>query len=331
MPDPTNSPIPADSGDTAGAGSPSLRPTVNAVLEFNRFHSTLLGALDQAGRRGTPYSPAEARVLDELKEATAVPVARLRETLRMDRGQLSRVLARLEEAGLVVREPHPVDRRAQSAALTDGGREAARLLDSRSYEAVGDVVNRLAEGQRYRLVEALRTVRETLTGPMVGVVTLRGPEPGDLGWVIERNAAVYAAEFGWNGEYEALVARIVADFASGHDERREALWIAELDGRPAGCVFCVRDEAPGTARLRLLLVDPRARGHRIGQRLVRGCVEFARTAGYRELVLWTNDVLGAARRIYQEAGFELVAERPHHSFGQDLVGQDWRLVLHEDR
>ena len=146
---------------------------------------------------------------------------------------------------------------------------------------------------------------------------LRGPRPGDLGWAIERNAAVYAAEFGWNEEYETLVARIVADFAATRDPRREAMWMAELDGERAGCVFCVRDEAPDTARLRLLLVDPAARGHGIGRRLVDECMAFARSAAYSELVLWTNDILADARRIYQRAGFELVAEEPHHSFGKN--------------
>jgi GNAT superfamily N-acetyltransferase len=158
-------------------------------------------------------------------------------------------------------------------------------------------------------------------------IRLRTPRPGDLGWVIQRNAQVYATEFGWNGEYEALVARIVADFAAGSDPACEAAWMAELNGEPAGWVMCVKDPAPDTARLRLLLVEPGARGHGIGRLLVDRCVGFARTAGYRELVLWTNDVLVAARRIYQRAGFELVKEEPHHSFGKNLTGQDWRLVL----
>jgi GNAT superfamily N-acetyltransferase len=156
---------------------------------------------------------------------------------------------------------------------------------------------------------------------------LRDTRPGDLGWIIERNAAVYATEYGFNEEYESLVARIVADFAATRDPEREAAWIAELNGERAGAVMCVRDEAPDTARLRLLLVDPPARGHGIGRRLVDECIAFARAAGYAELVLWTNDILADARRIYQRAGFELVAKRPHHSFGQDLVGQDWRLDL----
>ena len=148
-----------------------------------------------------------------------------------------------------------------------------------------------------------------------------------MGWIIERNASVYAEEFGWDETYEALVARIVAEFAAGHDAERETAWIAELDGRRAGCVMCVSDSAPDTARLRLLLVDPAARGHGLGDRLVAECVGFARAAGYSEVVLWTNDVLAAARRIYRRAGFELVAESRHHSFGHDLTGQDWRLRL----
>ncbi|WP_159052586.1 GNAT family N-acetyltransferase, partial [Streptomyces bungoensis] len=158
-------------------------------------------------------------------------------------------------------------------------------------------------------------------------VLLRAPRAGDLGWIVQRNGALYAAEYGWNAEYEGLVARIVADFAEDHDPRRERVWIAELDGRAVGCVMCVRDAAPATARLRLLLVEPSARGHGIGDRLVRAVVGFARETGYRHLVLWTNDVLSGARRLYQRHGFVLVAEKPHRSFGRDLVGQDWRLDL----
>ena len=315
----------APAPDTAEA--PWFAPTVDAVRAFNRFHTTLIGALDYAGRLGTPYSLTEARVLYELSRAEQVQVTRLRETLRAERAHLSRVLARLEEAGLVVRDQHPTDRRAQLAGLTEAGREAAALLDRRSQVAIGDIVARIGEGQRHRLTEALRTAQDALTRPRMGTIALRGPKPGDYGWAIQRNAAVYAEQFGWNVEFEALVARIVAEFASGHDRDREAMWIAEYDGDPVGSVFCVRDDAPDTARLRLLLVEPGARGHRIGQRLVEGCVRFAREAGYREMVLWTNDVLVAARKVYQRAGFELVAEKPHHSFGKDLVGQDWRLVL----
>lgn len=162
-------------------------------------------------------------------------------------------------------------------------------------------------------------------------VVLREPVPGDLGWIVQRNAVLYADEYGWDSSYEALVARIVADFAEDHDPRRERVWIAEVGGRAVGCVMCVRDAAPDTARLRLLLVEPDARGLGIGDRLVGAVVGFARDAGYRWLVLWTNDVLSAARRLYQRHGFVLTAERPHHSFGRDLVGQDWRLDLRARR
>jgi GNAT superfamily N-acetyltransferase len=152
-------------------------------------------------------------------------------------------------------------------------------------------------------------------------------QPGDLGWVVQVHGETYAAEYGWGGDFEALVARIVADYAAHHDPACERTWIADLGGRPVGTVMCVRDDAPDTARLRLLLVDPEARGHRLGARLVDECVRFARAAGYRELVLWTNSVLTSARRVYERAGFELIAEKPHHSYGADLVGQDWRLAL----
>ncbi|MDF3293322.1 bifunctional helix-turn-helix transcriptional regulator/GNAT family N-acetyltransferase [Streptomyces silvisoli] len=304
-----------------------LAPTIEAVRAFNRFYTSLIGALDYEGRLGTPYSLTEARVLYELNHAADLPVPRLRHTVRAEAAHLSRVLTRLEKAGLITRAPLAADLRVQVARLTDNGRTAAALLEERSQQAVTDLVGRLGDSQRHRLGEALRAVTDILTHPRLGVIALRRPAPGDLGWVVQRNAAVYAEEFGWNGEYEALVARIVADFAAEHDPSREAAWIAQFEGEPVGCVFCVQDSAPQTARLRLLLVEPSARGHGIGDRLVRECVEFARKAGYRELVLWTNDVLHAARKIYQRAGFELVAEKPHRSFGQDLVGEDWRLVL----
>ncbi|MFD3717315.1 GNAT family N-acetyltransferase [Streptomyces sp. NPDC058674] len=166
--------------------------------------------------------------------------------------------------------------------------------------------------------------------PEKAPVRLRPPEPGELGWIVQRHGALYAAEYGWNTEFEGLVARVVADFAEDHDPYLERVWIAELEGRPVGSVMCVREDgAPGTARLRLLLVEPACRGHGIGTLLVDAVVAFARSVGYRELVLWTNDVLAEARSRYLSAGFTLVAERPHRSFGAALTGQDWRLPLQE--
>ncbi|MYX33966.1 MULTISPECIES: bifunctional helix-turn-helix transcriptional regulator/GNAT family N-acetyltransferase [unclassified Streptomyces] len=301
--------------------------TVQEIRAFNRFYTNLIGALDYSRHLHTPYTLTEARVLYELAHAAGggLDAADLRTALSVDAGQLSRMLAAFEERGLVTRAPSPRDARRQRVEPTPDGREAARLLEDRSREAVASMVSGLAPKDRARLTQAMRTVRDVLGGaaakaPPGARVRLREPRPGDLGWVVQRNAEVYAEEYGWNAEYETLVARIVA---GGH----ERAWIAELDGERAGCVFCVRDDAPGTARLRLLLVDPAARGHGIGRRLVEACVAHARAAGHRELVLWTNDVLVSARRIYEAAGFELVGEKPHRSFGRDLVGQDWRLVL----
>lgn len=305
--------------------------TVQEIRAFNRFYTNLIGALDYSRHLHTPYTLTEARVLYELAHADGLDAADLRAALSVDAGQLSRMLAAFERRGLVTRTASERDARRQRVELTPDGRAAAGLLEERSREAVSSMVGGLAPRDRERLTGAMRTVREVLDGtsapapapvptPRAERVRLRGLRPGDLGWVVQRNAEVYAEEFGWNSEYETLVARIVAD---GHARA----WIAELDGERAGCVFCVRDEAPGTARLRLLLVDPAARGHGIGRALVDACVLYAREAGHRELVLWTNDVLTSARRIYQAAGFELTGQKPHHSFGKDLVGQDWRLVL----
>lgn len=300
--------------------------TVQEIRAFNRFYTNLIGALDYSRHLHTPYTLTEARVLYELAHAEGLDAADLRAALSVDAGQLSRMLAAFEQRGLVTRTPSERDARRQRVDLTPDGRAAAGLLEERSRDAVSSLLGGLAPRDRERLTGAMRTVREVLGGaapaptPQAGRVRLRGLRPGDLGWVVQRNAEVYAEEFGWNAEYETLVARIVAD---GH----ERAWIAELDGERAGCVFCVRDEEPGTARLRLLLVDPAARSHGIGRTLVDACVLFARETGRRELVLWTNDVLTSARRIYQAAGFELTGQKPHHSFGKDLVGQDWRLVL----
>ncbi len=318
---------------------------VKEVREFNRFYTNLIGALDYSRHLHTPFTLTEARVLYELAHARGADAADLRVELSLDAGHLSRMLAKFEDRRLVTRAPSERDARRQRIELTPGGREAASLLEERAQETVADLLDRIPPHDRTRLTDAMRTVQEILREDRPGRaqgghrpgkrrdvghrsrISLRDARPGDLGWVIERNAAVYAQEFGWNEEYEALVARIVADFAADRDPRREAVWIAESDGERVGCVFCVRDEKPDTARLRLLLVDPAARGRGVGGRLVEECVAFARAAGYAELVLWTNDVLAGARRIYQKAGFELVAERPHHSFGQDLMGQDWRLAL----
>ncbi|WP_338696711.1 helix-turn-helix domain-containing GNAT family N-acetyltransferase [Streptomyces sp. Q6] len=306
--------------------------TVHDIRSFNRFYTNVIGALDYGRHLYAPYTLTESRVLYELAHTEHVDAADLRVRLSLDAGYLSRILGKFERAGLVERGSSDRDPRRRRVTLTARGRSAAELLDERAQEQVGTLLAAVPPADRDRLSEALRTVRELLgdgrAAPHPDNVLLREPGPGDLGWIVARNAAVYAAEFGWNTDYEGLVARIVADFAEDHDPHLERVWIAELDGRPVGCVMCVRDEAPGTARLRLLLVEPHARGLGIGDRLVRSCVDFARGVGYRELILWTNDILAAARSLYLRHGFVLVGEKPHRSFGADLVGQDWRLALH---
>jgi DNA-binding MarR family transcriptional regulator/GNAT superfamily N-acetyltransferase len=305
--------------------------TVQDIRTFNRFYTNVIGALDYSRQLYAPYTLTESRVLYELAHSPRTDAADLRAELSLDAGYLSRILNKFEEAGLIERAPSDTDPRRRRITLTARGRETADLLAERANESVGTLLSTVPAADRTRLAEAMLTVREILSEgrrPRREDVVLREPGPGDLGWIVSRNAALYAAEFGWNTDYEGLVARIVADFAEDHDPHLERVWIAELDGRPVGCVMCVRDEAPGTARLRLLLVEPEARGLGVGDRLVRAVIDFARGVGYRELVLWTNDVLTAARRIYQRHGFVLSAEKPHRSFGKDLNGQDWRLDLH---
>jgi DNA-binding MarR family transcriptional regulator/GNAT superfamily N-acetyltransferase len=305
--------------------------TVQDIRAFNRFYTNVIGALDYSRRLYAPYTLTESRVLYELAHSSRTDAADLRAELSLDAGYLSRILNKFEEDGLIERTPSARDPRRRRVTLTARGRETAALLAERANESVGALLATVPAADRARLSAALRTVREILSegrAPRREDVVLRDPCPGDLGWIVQRNAALYASEFGWNTDYEGLVARIVADFAEDHDPHLERVWIAELDGRPVGCVMCVRDDAPATARLRLLLVEPDARGLGIGDRLVRAVIDFARGVGYRELVLWTNDVLVSARRIYQRHGFVLVGEKPHRSFGKDLNGQDWWLDLH---
>ncbi|MFF5492175.1 GNAT family N-acetyltransferase [Streptomyces aquilus] len=308
--------------------------TVQDIRAFNRFYTNVIGALDYSRRLYAPFTLTESRVLYELAHSPRTDAADLRTELSLDAGYLSRILNKFEEDGLIERTASRRDPRRRRVTLTVRGRETAALLAERADESVGAMLATVPAAERPRLAEAMRTVRDLLSAgrpPRREEVLLREPGPGDLGWIVQRNAALYTAEHGWNADYEGLVARIVADFAEDHDPHLERVWIAELDGRPVGCVMCVRDEAPATARLRLLLVEPDARGLGIGDRLVTAVIDFAREVGYRDLVLWTNDVLSSARHIYQRHGFVLLAEKPHRSFGKDLVGQDWRLDLHGTR
>lgn len=297
---------------------------ISAVREFNRVYTNLIGLL-HGSYLDSPYSLTEARVLFELAHGTECEISALRSSLDIDAGYLSRILARLESDGLITREKSAADARRRIIALTGPGRQTFAELDQSSAAGIARLLGRLTEPQQRQLTAAMGTIRDIVTAGPPAAFVLRAPRPGDLGWVIQRNGALYAQEYGWNASYEALVAQIVAGYA-GRDDPGEAAWIAELDGSPVGCVFCMR-KSESTAQLRLLLVEPRARGRGLGERLVAECLAFARQAGYTEIVLWTNDILAAARRIYQRAGFELVESERHHSFGHDLVGQNWRLPL----
>ena len=299
---------------------------VAAVRAFNRFYTARIGVL-RDGLLRTPHSLTEARVLYELGQREVTEVADLRRETDIDAGFLSRLLARLQRNGLVTREQSAQDARRQRVRLTDEGHAAFAELDRRSADEIGAVLDALSEDDQKRLVGSMDAVREVLTQapPSTGFV-LRAPRPGDLGWIVGAHGRLYAQQYGWDETFEALVARIVADYANDHDPRREAAWIAEVDGEPAGCVLCVRRE-DDVAQLRLLLVDPKARGRGIGARLIDECLRFAQRAGYTRITLWTNDILQEARRLYERAGFELVESAPHHSFGHDLVEQTWAKQL----
>ncbi|MCP2336250.1 bifunctional helix-turn-helix transcriptional regulator/GNAT family N-acetyltransferase [Actinomadura rupiterrae] len=305
---------------------------VATVRDFNRFYTRVLGLLGD-GHVRTPYSLTEARVVFELAQRAETEVLALRRALDLDAGYLSRMLARFESDGLVQRERSADDARRQVVRLTARGREMFALLDERSAAQIRTLLDGLTSDDRDRLVGAMRTVRELLddaeasaSGPS-GKVVLRPLGPGDLGWVVQRNGELYASECGWDRSYEALVARVVAEYSEQHDPACENAWIAELDGRRVGSVFCVRRDA-STAQLRLLIVEPDTRGAGIGGLLVDECVRFAAGCGYERMVLWTTALQEPARRIYARAGFELVdKEPPSERFGDTVHGETWSLTL----
>ncbi len=307
-----------------------LETRVDAVRRFNRFFTRRIGVLRE-GLLHSPYSLAEARILFEIAHRDlALTASDLSRELGLDPGYLSRMLARLEQQGFVEKVRSETDARRRFLSLTPEGKEAFSSLDARSREEVSEMLEDFPEGDQRRLLEAMRTVQGILDRSKGFKFSepffLRQHEPGDMGWVVHRHGVLYAKEYGWDERFEALVARIVADFVDGYDPARERCWIAEMGGEIVGCVFVVR-ASDTVAKLRLLLVEPEARGLGLGGRLVEECIRFARSRGYEKLTLWTNSVLGAARRIYEEHGFELVEEEEHHSFGKDLVGQNWELAL----
>ncbi len=309
-----------------------LETRIDAVRRFNRFFTRRIGVLRE-GLLHSPYSLTEARVLFEISHrGDLLTASELSRELGLDQGYLSRILSRLERQGLIDKVRSEADGRQRLLSLTPDGKAVFSLLDDRSREEVAEVLGGLSEEDQCRLLEAMRTIEGVLdeaagqgfkfSEPFL----LRPHEPGDMGWVVHRHGVLYAKEYGWDERFEALVARIVADFINDYDPAKERCWIAEMGGEIVGCVFVVR-ASDTVAKLRLLLVEPEARGLGLGARLVEECIRFARSRGYETLTLWTNSVLDAARRVYEGHGFELVEEEEHHSFGRDLVGQNWELTL----
>jgi len=298
---------------------------IAAIRRFSRFYTRQIGLLEE-GLLDSPFSLTEARILYELAHRDGLTASDLGRDLALDAGYLSRILKAFETKGLVARAPAAHDGRSSVLALTATGRDAFAPLNSASQAAVTALIARLSPRERQRLICAMSGIENLLTEAPDQSFLLRPHRVGDIGWITHRQAVLYAQEYGWDESFEALVAEIGAAFLQTADPARERAWIAERGGEIVGSVFLVRD-TDEIAKLRLLYVEPTARGLGIGRKLVAECIAFAREAGYASMVLWTNDVLVSARRIYEAAGFTLAAEERHHSFGHDLVGQNWRLKL----
>lgn len=307
----------------------TLARRVEAVRRFNRFYTRQIGLLEE-GLLRSPFSLTEARVLFELAHHDDATATHLGRELGLDAGYLSRILRSFQRRGLVRKRPAAHDGRRQLLSLTAAGQRAFARLNAASHAEIEAVLRALAAPDRDRLIGAMDTIQSLLGAQPEHRVPfiLRPHQSGDMGWVVERHGVLYNQEYAWDETFEALVAGIVARFIQEFDPKRERCWIAEREGENVGSVFLVRHpEREGVAKLRLLLVEPSARGLGIGKRLVQECTRFARQAGYARITLWTNSVLSAARRIYEAEGYVMVEEEPHHSFGHDLVGQNWELKL----
>jgi DNA-binding MarR family transcriptional regulator/N-acetylglutamate synthase-like GNAT family acetyltransferase len=298
-----------------------------AMRHFNRFYTQKIGVL-HGSLHGSPFSLAEARVLYELAHRDAPTAAALAAALDLDQGYLSRILRRFERLRLLRRRPSKTDGRASHLTLTEAGRAALRPLDEGARREAAALLDGRSESDQVRVLDAMRTIEDVLGdrhAPAEAFV-LREHRPGDLGWIVHRHGALYAAEHGWDETFEGLVAGVVASFAARHDPARERCFIAEQEGANVGSVMLVA-KSKSVAQLRLLLLEPRARGQGLGRRLVAESVRFARQAGYAKIVLWTDSGLHAARHVYEEAGFRLTGEKKHASFGHDLTSQTWELTL----
>jgi DNA-binding MarR family transcriptional regulator/GNAT superfamily N-acetyltransferase len=300
---------------------------VGAVRRFNRLYTRRIGVL-QDGYLRSPYSLAEARVLYELAQRERPTATELAAELGLDHGYLSRILRGFNERGFITKTPSPNDRRQSLLSLTAKGRMAFAPLDRRSQNEIAAMIGELSAADQDRIVAAMHTIESALgeaPAPQVPYV-LRPPRAGDMGWIVARHGALYGEEYGWDERIEALTAEIVAAFVRNHDRKRERCWIAEREGENVGSVLLMRD-TDEIARLRLLLVEPKARGLGIGARLVEEALRFAREARYRKVTLWTQSVLTAARRIYERMGFKLIQHEAHDTFGKELIGETWELEL----
>ena len=309
----------------------SLEQRVGAVRHFNRLYTRQIGVL-QDGFLQTPYSLAEARVLYELAQRNKATATDIAAALGLDHGYLSRILSGFSKRGLISKAASPTDRRQSLISLTAKGRMAFAPLDQRSHDDIAAMIGRLSKADQDRVVAAMATIGSLLwekTTPDASYI-LRPPRAGDMGWMVSRHGALYRQEYGWDEHLEAVCAEIVASFVRNFDSKRERCWIAERNGANVGSVMLVKD-SDEIARLRLLLVEPEARGLGIGARLVEECVRFARETGYRKITLWTHSVLTNARRIYERAGFKLIESWTHEDFGKTLVGENWDLELSEQR
>jgi DNA-binding MarR family transcriptional regulator/GNAT superfamily N-acetyltransferase len=302
-----------------------------AVRRFNRFYTRQIGVLRKTFL-DSPYSLGEARVLYEIASRRAPTATDIARALDLDAGYLSRLLRAFGRRGLIRRTTSPRDARQSHLALTPRGRRAYAPLERRSQRDAATMLARLRPAERSRLIAAMHTIHGLLDNaapapmPARNGYTLRTPVPGDFGWIVRRHAEIYAQEYGWGEPFEGLCAQIVADFANDYDKKRERCWIAEMDGEPVGCVFLVKD-SDKVARVRLLLVDPKARGLGLGARLVDECVRFARRAGYTKITLWTHSLLTAARHVYQKAGFRLTGTERHNSWGRPVTSEFYDLKL----
>ena len=306
---------------------PDLYRRIEAVRRFNRFYTQQIGVLQERLLK-SPFSLAEGRLIYELAHREKTTATELRTQLGLDAGYLSRLLQGLKNRGLIDRQVSRADGRQNLLSLNERGKKAFATIHVRSRNEIGGMLNPLSPSDQIRLVKAMDTIEELLGArpEQRTPYLLRPLQPGDMGWVVHRHGVIYSEEYRWDEQFEGLVAGIVSKFIQKYDPKKERCWIAEKDGENVGSVFLVK-KSERIAKLRLLLVDSKARGLGIGSRLVDECVRFARQAGYRKIVLWTNHVLLAARHIYEKAGFRMVHEESHHSFGHDLIGETWELVL----